>query len=77
MKHQNVYEQTQCPDCRAGAWCSKYNKKFRVRKYVLACIDLYIKDGGFTYDVNQAKKYNSKAEAKKDQVSGWSIHEVL
>jgi hypothetical protein len=41
--------------------------------YVLKCIKLYIKPGGFTYDVQEAKKYKTRKAAEKDRVGGWCI----
>lgn len=44
--------------------------------YVLKCLDLYIKKGGFTYEVKEAKKYRTKKEAMKDKVSGWVVTKI-
>lgn len=41
--------------------------------YVLCCLTLYIKTGGFTYSIQEAKKYRTKTAARKDWVYGWKI----
>ena len=41
--------------------------------YVLVCIDLYIKDGGFTCNVAEAKRYKTREAAERDRVHGWTI----
>ena len=44
--------------------------------YVLECLGLYIKEGGFTEKEAEAKKYRTIKDAKKDQVRGWIIKQV-
>lgn len=46
------------------------------RFYVLKCVELYIKDGGFTKDIKEAKRYPSFQAALKDRVTGWVIKEM-
>lgn len=41
--------------------------------YVLRCVDLYVKPGGFTYDVRQAKVYTARSQAERNRVSGWKV----
>jgi hypothetical protein len=41
--------------------------------YALRCVDLYVKPGGFTYDVRQAKVYTTRSQAERDRVSGWKV----
>ena len=41
--------------------------------YTLRCVDLYVKPGGFTYDVRQAKVYTTRSQAERDRVSGWKV----
>lgn len=45
--------------------------------YVLKCIDLFIKRGGFTKDLAEAKRYATRKDARRDQVGGWVIVNVL
>lgn len=44
--------------------------------YVIRCADLYIKRGGFTKDIREAKKYRSLAEASHDWVRPWVIERI-
>lgn len=41
--------------------------------YVLRCIGLYIKNGGFTHDPAKAKRYKTRTAAERDRVRGWVI----
>ena len=44
--------------------------------YALRCVDLYVKPGGFTYDVRQAKVYTTRSQAERDRVSGWKVVQI-
>ncbi len=43
---------------------------------VLRCIDLYIKPGGFTKDIRQAKRWPTREAALQEVPTGWEPVEV-
>jgi len=44
--------------------------------YVLECLGLLIRSGGFTHDIAEAKRYATQRAARRDCVRGWVIRRV-
>jgi hypothetical protein len=34
LKHESVYKQQECPNCRAGDWCALFNPKFAKKERI-------------------------------------------